>query len=240
MDVDQRGGFPGTIHLDGSRAPETTIMVVDDYRLFAEALALLFADLPFEVVGIATTGQEALDRVEELSPSLILMGLRLPDMDGLEVGRRVLEKNPEAKIILLSAAEDPAIGREALRRGFHGYLTKQLSGGQLIASIEAVLDGQVIIPRRVAAAMTTQRGQDPHLLLAASLTRREREILELLVEGATGRDIAERLALRPNTVRTHVQNVLTKLQVHSRLEAASTAIRDGIVKTPTREPADTF
>jgi two-component system nitrate/nitrite response regulator NarL len=213
-------------------------MVVDDYRLFAEALGFLFADLPFEVVGIATTGQEAIDSVDDLAPSLILLDLRLPDMDGLEVGRRVLEKNSDAKIILLTAEEDPRIGQEALRRGFHGCLTKQLTGGKLVASIEAVLDGQVLIPRKVAAAITGVRGKDPHLVLAASLTQREREVLGLLVEGATGRDMAKRLALRPNTVRTHVQNVLTKLQVHSRLEAASAAVRYGIVRVPDREFID--
>ena len=233
-----QGEVPATIRLPESRPGDATILVVDDYRLFAEALGMLFHDLPFHVVGIATTGQEALDSVERLSPSLILMDLRLPDMDGLEVGRRVLENDPEAKIILLTAEEDPRIGQQALRVGFHGYLTKQLSGGQLVASIEAVLDGQVIIPRRMASAMTGKRDQDPHLLLAASLTTREREILSLLVEGATGRDIAQRLALRPNTVRTHVQNVLTKLQVHSRLEAASAAIRYGIVKPPEPERVD--
>jgi two-component system, NarL family, nitrate/nitrite response regulator NarL len=237
LEVDRRRGQTA-VGLEGAPGPRATIMVVDDYRMFAEALGFLFADLPFDVVGIATTGREALDSVEDLAPSLILLDLRLPDMDGLEVGRRVLEKNPEAKIILLTAEEDPRIGQEALRNGFHGYLTKQLTGRRLIASIEAVLNGQVIIPRKVAAAITGSRGDNPHLLLAASLTQREREVLGLLVEGATGRDIARRLMLRPNTVRTHVQNVLTKLQVHSRLEAASTAVRYGIVKVPDYELVD--
>lgn len=224
--------------VQGDRRLGARIMVVDDFKLFAESLGFLFDDLPLEVVGIATTGQEALDSVDELAPSLILLDLRLPDMDGLEVGRRVLEKNPDAKIILLTADDDPRIGREALRRGFQGCLTKELTEDKLVASIEAVLDGQVIVPRRVAAAITHSRGNAPHLLLAASLTKREREVLGLLVEGANSRDIAKRLALRPNTVRTHVQSVLSKLQVHSRLEAASAAVRHGIVKVPDHEYVD--
>ena len=211
----------------GSGAAGPSVLICDDHRLFGDAIQSMLEWEGVRVLGIATSGEEAVALVSEARPDVVLMDLRMGGMNGIEAGRRILQGHPDTKMIALTGEEGDSAVAEAMGAGFHGYLTKQLNARRLVASIEAVTEGQVIVPRR-----SQRRDADSRMILAAQLTRREREVLTLLVEGASGKDIARRLSLRPNTVRTHVQNVLTKLQVHSRLEAATCAVRYGIVKLP--------
>lgn len=160
-------------------------------------------------------------------PDVILVDIGLPDQSGLVVGRRLLEEAPEAKVIALSAIDDRRTIEEALRLGFHGYLTKGTPATRFERAIRSVMDGQVIVPRFGGRRFDTDQDSS---LLATQLTERELEVLGLLVAGASGSEIATRLGISPNTVRTHVQSILTKLQVHSRLEAAAFAVRHGLVR----------
>jgi DNA-binding NarL/FixJ family response regulator len=181
------------------------------------------------VVGIATTGAESRELVNDLRPDLILVDIGLPDESGLVAGRRILEEHPEAKVVALTALLSPATVREAVRLGFHGYITKDTPVSRFASSLRAVLDGQVVFPRRLASALGRPR-DDGFDLLAAQLTARELEVLGLMAEGLSGTDIARKLGISTNTVRTHIQSILTKLQVHSRLEAVAFALRRGLVR----------
>jgi two-component system nitrate/nitrite response regulator NarL len=186
-----------------------------------------------DAVAVVTSGRAALDYLEDDRPDVILLDLGLPDRSGLAVGREILESWPEAKVMVLTALDDPKAVEEASRAGFHGYLTKDTPVSRFISSIEAIVAGQEVFPHRFAQAVRRPGSSDSVWLLISQLTPREREVLGLLVEGADGRTIAARLGISRNTVRTHVQSILTKLQVHSRLEAATLAVRHRVVPVPT-------
>lgn len=190
-----------------------------------------------EVLGIATSPEEALDRCRD-QPDLVLVDVDLLEAGngeprGLWLAARVVEECPGAKVVALAAHGSPRAIREAIGAGVHGYLTKDTSATLFLQSVRAILGGEVVIPQRLAAESLGARSaeQEAASLLAGQLTPREREVLALLVEGAGSETIAARLTVSPNTVRTHIQNVLTKLQVRSRLEAAAFAVRWGLVPT---------
>jgi DNA-binding NarL/FixJ family response regulator len=190
-------------------------------------------DAGMDAVGVVTSGRAALDYLEDDRPDVVLLDLGLPDRSGLAVGREILEQWPEAKLMVLTALDDPKAVEEAMRAGFRGYLTKDTPVSRFVSSIEAIVAGQEVFPHRFAHAARHAGSSDSVWLLISQLTPREREVLGLLVEGADGRTIAVRLGISRNTVRTHVQSILTKLQVHSRLEAATLAVRHRVVPLPT-------
>jgi two-component system, NarL family, nitrate/nitrite response regulator NarL len=201
--------------------------------LFAEAIRSALNDAGMDAVAVVTTGRAALAYLEDDRPDLVLLDLGLPDRSGLAVGREILEVWPEAKLMVLTALDDPKAVEEAMRAGFRGYLTKDTPVSRFVSSIEAIVAGQEVFPHRFAQAVRRPGSSDSVWLLISQLTPREREVLGLLVEGADGRTIAARLNISRNTVRTHVQSILTKLQVHSRLEAATLAVRHRVVPLPT-------
>jgi two-component system, NarL family, nitrate/nitrite response regulator NarL len=222
---------------EGTRI-EPQVLIVDDHKLFADAVGPTLSRLGMDV-SMATRGDEAVEAVRERSFDVILLDLGLPDQSGLAVGKAILELRPTAALLAVTAVDDPQIVKEALRIGFRGYVTKDVRVQRFVSAVQAVLDGQVVIPRQLATAVGGARSaEDRHAaLLGQQLTEREREVLALLVDGASGADIAERLTISTNTVRTHVQSVLTKLQVHSRLEAATFAVRHGLVAAPAQQRA---
>jgi two-component system, NarL family, nitrate/nitrite response regulator NarL len=201
--------------------------------LFAEAIRSALEDAGMDAVGVVTSGRAALAHLEDDRPDVVLLDVGLPDRSGLAVGREILESWPEAKLMVLTALDDPKAVEEAMRAGFRGYLTKDTPVSRFVSSIEAIVAGQVVFPHRFARTAQRAGSGDSVWLLISQLTPREREVLGLLVEGADGRTIATRLGISRNTVRTHVQSILTKLQVHSRLEAATLAVRHRVVPIPT-------
>jgi len=205
------------------------VLIVDDQQLFAEALAATLREEGSEVVGIAASGEHAIALTDEKHPDVVLMDVDLPDRDGLSVGRDLIERYPDVRVLALTALDDPRLAREALRAGFHGFLTKDQHVREFMNSIRTVLDGQVVMPRRLARRAAGHEHGDGVALLVDQLTYRERDVLALIARGATSDEIAEELSISRNTVRTHVQNILAKLQVHSRLEAAAFAVRHGLV-----------
>jgi DNA-binding NarL/FixJ family response regulator len=223
--------------MSAAPTPATRLLIVDDHKLFAKAIRLSFEPLGFEVT-VAGSRRDALERFRSARPHLVLMDLALPDGDGVDLGRAMLSERGDAKLVALTALSDARAVRAALRAGFHGYLTKDMPIRQFVSSVRAALEGQVVIPRHLssgAAGARTPREEEV-ALLAQQLTPREREVLAMLAEGARGEDIAERLTLSPNTVRTHIANILTKLQARSRLEAATFALRHGLVEAPDTSP----
>jgi len=215
------------------------VLIIDDHTLFSEVLKRALEGQGIDVVGLALTGKEGIHAVRHSCPEVAFVDLGLPDLSGLAVGQAILETCPEIKVVALTAIEDPRTVKEALRVGFHGYVTKYIPVQRLIQALDSVLGGHVVVPQRLASEAAEARNPEDEAveLLAKQLTPREREVLVLLVEGASGQMIARRLGISPNTVRTHVQSILMKLQVHSRLQAATFAVRHRLVAVPGEIPA---
>ena len=203
--------------------------------LFAEAVQVAIQDLGLSVTRVVTTGEEAIAEADRDLPDVIFMDIGLPDQSGLVAGQKILDRHPEAKIIALTALSDRASVDEALRLGFVGYLTKDTPVARFVNAIRSAMDGHLVLPQRLSPVRRRTGTEREVALMASQLTPREREVLTLLVQGADGRKAASTLGISLNTIRTHVQSILTKLQVHSRLEAATFAVRHGIVQIPKPE-----
>ena len=214
-----------------------SVLVVDDDATIRETVAEYFESVGF-ATRTAARATEARQMVAAHSPDVALVDLRLPDMQGIEVGARIVEMQPDTIVLALTSIDDRRFVAEALQAGFRGYLTKDMRIAGLVSAINAAIDGQVVITGLSNGyGDESGTGERQHItMIASSLTPREREVLALLAEGAHGGDIAREMSISVNTVRTHVQSILTKLQVHSRLEAATLAVRHNLVPTPHAEP----
>ncbi|MGZ8580357.1 MAG: response regulator [Actinomycetota bacterium] len=205
-------------------------LIVDDHRLFAEAIRPTLQQLGLDVA-IVTSGRAAIEEASRRPIHVALVDLGLPDMRGEDVGSRLLGIRPATVVIALTAMDDDQKVKDVIAAGFRGYLTKDLRVSMLSRAIMSALAGETV----TFASRTRRRGPSPATpdrfveLLVSTLTPREREVLELLARGSAGKEIAREMAISVNTVRTHVQSILTKLQVHSRLEAAAFAVRHGLV-----------
>lgn len=210
---------------------------MEDHLLLAESMASVLRDNGVDVVAIAQSGREAVSVATEALPNVVLMDIGLPDMDGIDAGREIMKRLPETKLLAITGLDSADIVREVMLNGFHGYLHKNAQSAELIESIHLVASGQAVLPQNAVKRLATRATEEvPASGAAASrLTGRELEVLALLVDGADTGRVAQRLFLSTNTVRTHIQNILGKLQVHSRLEAATYAVRHGIVKPPNRQ-----
>ena len=216
----------------GPKEGAIKVLIVDDHRLFADAIRAHLQANGIEVVGTPANGRDALFEVRTKKPDVVLLDLGLPDEEGSQVGLKILSEFPEVKILIVTGLSDARTVREVMRAGFSGYLVKDTPLAQFLTSIQAVMAGQAVMPLRLASSATGARSkeQEDAALRAAQLTKREREVLQLLADGASSEHIANFLCVSSNTVRTHVQNVLSKLGVHSRLEAAAFAGRYRIVE----------
>jgi len=172
---------------------------------------------------VATTAREAMTAVGQHRPDLVLVATGLPDRDGLDLGRDLVERHPGTRLVAMTGSSDPSLVDAAVRAGFHGFVAKDVPAAHFVRVIRSVLDGEVVFPPRRRATTAPRRG-DPF----AELTSRELEVLSLLAEGLRTDAVAERLSVSGHTVRSHVQNILTKLGLHSRLEAATFAARHGL------------
>jgi two-component system nitrate/nitrite response regulator NarL len=217
----------------------TRALIVDDHRLFADAIHPILRAGGLEVVGIASTVAEALELAKAECPDVVLLDLGLPDGDAVQLGRDIIDVVPGVRIFVLTGMNNGPIVREALAAGFHGYLTKDMRADQVIASLTRVDDDQVVLSRKLTLAVTgsVSAEQRTAQARAGALTPRELDVLSMLVQGASTTGIASTLYLSPKTIRTHVQRVLAKLEVHSRVEAVSFAVRHGVV-TDTRPVAN--
>jgi two-component system nitrate/nitrite response regulator NarL len=217
---------------DNGPAALPIVLIVDDHRLFAEAITWALERLGMRVV-IASNAEEALRATHRHHPSLVLVDIGLPGTSGLTVGKDILRIAPSTKVVAVTALQDAGAVRDAVRLGFHGYLTKDTPIERFATSIKAAMSGQVVMPHSLARVVGGVQSEEERqaAVLAAQLTARERDVLTMLVEGASSTVIASRLSISPNTVRSHIQSILPKLQVHSRLEAAAFAIRHGLVET---------
>jgi len=214
--------------------------VVDDHALFTDAMLPVLRGMGMEVLGVARTGGEGLALARREQPDLVMIDLGLPDMTGIALGRAILDELPGTDVLALTGRTDAQAVKEAMAAGFRGYLTKHTPLPKFADRIRAALRGEMVVPSRMPPprVITRTPEEESATLLAGQLTPREREVLSLLVEGIDNTEIARRLAVSANTVRTHVQSILTKLGVRSRLQAAAFAVRHQVVEVGSgRRPA---
>ncbi len=205
------------------------VLIVDDHELVADSLRRLLSDEEdIEVVAAVGTGADALTAAEEYGPDVVLMDFQLPDADGTDVAARLKERHPESKVVMVTGYADHMVLARALEAGCSGFVTKQQAAATAISAVRAASVGESVIEPALLSRLL------PHLRRsgeqAVELTPREKEILELMAEGLSNQVMAERLGISINTVRNHIQNVLAKLDVHSKLEAVSTAVRRGMIR----------
>jgi DNA-binding NarL/FixJ family response regulator len=196
------------------------VLLVEDHRLFVEVMAdLLKEEENVTIVGVATSGGEAIAMAKREYPDVVVLDLGLGDMDGFTVGRAILADRPSTKIVALTARRDRSALAEANAAGFHSYVTKDVPLPKFVRLLRNVLGGgtsnEPVVPGTPDRATTDAR------FALRQLSPRERDVLDLLREGLGTDAVAERLAISRNTVRSHIQRILTKLQVRSRLEAVA-------------------
>ncbi|MEX0816575.1 MAG: response regulator transcription factor, partial [Gaiellales bacterium] len=198
------------------------VLLADEQSLFREAVRVVLSrEADIEVVGEARDGLQAVAEVERLKPDVALLDANLPNCDGIHATSQITERVPTCRVILVTGQEDQRLLIDSLEAGASGYLSKESPLVDLIEAVRAVNRGEVLVPPRMLGALLRQlikrrREHDDAVNRMANLTRREREVLALLAQGADNERIAQRLVISPETARTHVQNVLGKLQVHSR------------------------
>lgn len=199
------------------------ILIADDHPVFRYGLrALLSAEPTTEVVGEATTGEEAIAQALSLQPDVILMDINMPGVNGIEATRRIITEIPHVSILVLTMFDDDDSVFAAMRAGARGYLLKGAEGEETVRAISVVHNGEAIFSPSIARRLMQYFGASrPTALpqLFPDLTEREREILALIAQGYTNPAIAEKLVLSPKTVRNHVSNIFSKLQVAGRAEA---------------------
>lgn len=199
------------------------ILIADDYQPFRAGLRALLRSMPdLEVVGEAGSGAEIVTLAEQLQPDVILMDVNMPGANGIEATRQILHTSPHISILVITMFEDDDSVFAALQAGARGYLLKGALKAEMVRAIRAVASGEAIFGPAIAKRLTHYFAQ-PRLSGAAEvfpeLTDREREILRLIVQRLTNREIADRLVLSPKTVSNHLSNIFSKLQVTDRAEA---------------------
>jgi DNA-binding NarL/FixJ family response regulator len=211
------------------------ILVADEHSLFREAVkVILSSEEDLVVVAEARDGLEAVAEAERCRPDIALLGAALPNGDGVKATALIKERIPDCRVLVLDDDEDEATIVRAFEAGASGYLTRAWSLSALIEATHALGRGEILIPPGMLASLLSRlihrrRDQDQLLRRLGTLTKREREVLALLSQGLDNAGIAARLVISPETVRTHIQNVITKLGVHSRLEAVALVNQNGLL-----------
>jgi DNA-binding NarL/FixJ family response regulator len=208
------------------------LVIADDHPLFRDGLRTLLESVPeMQYLGEATTGEQAITQAAALQPDVILMDLKMPGLNGIEATRRIIETSPHIQILMLTMFEDDESVFAAVRAGARGYVLKGATQEETLRAIRAVSNGEAIfgpaIAQRLIRYFGGGRPSGPSQFFP-ELTEREYEVLTLLAQRHTNADIAARLVLSPKTVRNHVSNILSKLQVRDRAEAMRAAWTVGL------------
>jgi len=213
------------------------VLVADDHALYRRGLEMVLgAEDGIEIVGEAGDGAEAIRRVEELLPDVVLMDIRMPRRSGIEACTAIKDVVPSTKIVILTISDEESDLYEAVRAGANGYLLKDVPGEEIAAGIRAVASGQSLISPSMASKLLTEfasmikRTDDRQQVPTPRLTDREMEVLKLVAKGLNNRDIAKQLFISENTVKNHIRNILEKLQLHSRMEAVVYAVREKLLE----------
>ncbi len=214
--------------------PKHRILIADDHAILREGVRALLATADdIEVVGEAADGREAIDLAQKLEPDAILMDVAMPGLGGLEATLEIRRLVPRAKILVLSQYGEPEYVRRFLKAGVSGYVLKKAAGADLVAAIRAVMRGGLVLDPEVARTAlqengTPEDGEAPNAY--ESLTDREKQVLKLVAEGHTNKEIADLLGISVKTAMSHREHVMLKLQVHNRTELVRFALRHGVIQ----------
>lgn len=217
------------------------VLLADDHPLFRKGIAsLLSAEPGFEVLGEAANGEEAIGKARDLMPDVILMDVSMPGLNGLEATRRIKQDLPYVRIVMLTVSDEDDHLFEAIKNGAQGYLLKKIDPQTLFRTLRGAMEGEAPLSRvmgtKLLAEFARQRRGAGHPTPSATLTDRERDVLRLLATGKTNKEIAGALAIAENTVKNHLKNILEKLHLENRVQAATFALREGLVeKSPQTE-----
>jgi DNA-binding NarL/FixJ family response regulator len=212
----------------------TRVLIADDDDLMRAGLIELLSGEPdIEIAGEASTGRQAIERVRRLRPEVVLMDVRMPDLDGIEATRELARAAPHARVLILTTFEQDDYVFGALRAGASGFLLKRTRPEELIAAVRTIAAGESLLSPSVTRRVIDRMAQQPLPELADvakldELTRREREVLELVARGLSNREIASELFVEESTVRTHVKRIQMKLQLRDRVQIVIFAYETGI------------
>lgn len=220
--------------MDEELTAEVGVVIVDDHQMFAESLARLLADEDhISVQGVGGNRMEALQLIERFRPRVLLIDYHMPDADGVSVTAEVKERWPDTMVVMLTGDADDQVLLSAIEAGCSGFLTKDRAGSEVANAVRVAAIGEALISSAQLARLLPKLSRS-YRPAGADLTERELEVLNLLATGATNKAIALELFLSVNTIRNYVQSILTKLDAHSKLEAVSAAVKQGIIAYPVR------
>ena len=210
------------------------LLLADDHTLFRKGLASLLEKEPgFEVIGEAQDGAEAIRKAQADKPDLVLMDIHMPGVNGLEATRQITNAIPATRVVMLTISEEDKDLFEAIKCGAHGYLSKKVEPEKLRELIEGVFRGEAPLSGATAAKIlkefAAQASKDSETTAVSDLTPREKEVLQLLAAGLTNKEIGIRLDIAENTVKNHLKNILAKLHLQNRVQAAALAIQKGML-----------
>jgi DNA-binding NarL/FixJ family response regulator len=215
------------------------VLLADDHPLFRDGLATLLRARGMEVVGEASNGLEAVEKSRALKPDLILMDVNMPQMNGLEATRIIKTEKPDTKIVILTVSDDDENLFEAIKSGAQGYLLKSLQSQAFFDLLNGVAQGEAPISRGLATKILGEfarhlQQDEVQTANKEDLTDREKEVLRLVAEGSTNRDIASKLNVTENTVKYQLKNLLEKLHLRNRAQAVAYAMQTGLLKKTVR------
>jgi DNA-binding NarL/FixJ family response regulator len=210
------------------------VLLVDDHDLFRSGLRNLLEEQDIEIVGEAATGTEAVTSVRELTPDVVVMDLNMPGMGGVEATRHIAEVSPLTRVVMLTISDEDSDVLDAILAGACGYLLKDASIQELVSGIRAASQGESLISPHIASKVlqrirATSAQPEIEELIRTELSDREIEVLKLIANGKDNAVIAADLHISPKTVKNHISNILMKLQIDNRIQAAVYAVRSGIV-----------
>jgi two-component system NarL family response regulator len=214
--------------------PTIRVLICDDHALFRRGLVMVLeSEAGIEVVAEAEDGEEAVRQAAEAAPDVVLMDVRMPKVSGIEATRNIAEVVPTAKILMLTVSDEEEDLYEAVKAGATGYLLKEISIEEVANAIRAVMTGQSLISPSMASKLLSEFNNlakaAQQKVLAPKLTDRELQVLKLVAQGMSNREVAEQLFISENTVKNHVRNILEKLHLHSRMEAVVYAVREKLL-----------
>jgi two-component system, NarL family, response regulator DegU len=206
------------------------LLLADDHRMLREGLRRSLVEWGFDVVGEARDGAEAVELAGTLRPDVVLMDVSMPEMDGVEATREIRRRSIDVRIVMLTMHADADVLTDAIRAGANGYLVKDCSTDEIAAAVDAVASGETALSPRLAASMLAEvrrreAGDDTDRLI----TKREEEVLQLIADGCSTPEVAERLYISQKTVKNHLASIYQKLDARDRTQAVLQAVRMGIV-----------
>ena len=203
---------------------EITCLIVDDHEVVREGLRLSLSRAPhIRVIGEAADGETAVGLVERRKPNVVIMDVRMPGMDGLEATRQIMKQTPETAVLIFTAFSERALLDRALDSGAKGYILKEAPHEDLLRAIDRIGNGGEYVDPALTPALISGKDQTD------MLTPREREILQLLADGMSNADVAAKLFISQETVKSHVRHILTKLEADTRTQAVAIALRESII-----------